>query len=59
MTNSKERTYLIETDPEITQTMALTAKIFKTIIINMVKGMEGKCGKNEKNKIYKNTEWNS
>lgn len=53
MTNYKERTYLIETDPAITQMM-----VFKIIIVNMIKDVEGKYENNEKNKIHKNTKRN-
>lgn len=43
---------MIETDPEIREMMALTATFFKTVIINMLKGMKEKHENNENNKRY-------
>ena len=50
MTNYKEKTYLRETDPEITEMMALTVKFFKT-------NYEYAQGLMEKKKIKRKTEY--
>ena len=52
-TKSKEKTRLIEADPEITDRMVWTAKILRRATVNILNDMKGKSKTNEKHKKQK------